>query len=78
MSSPTDNKVNLVDENDTLKKSNESFKQTNNGLVIQLDAHKQMINDLLQSNLTLRTHSLAYQQEMQNLNNQINEMKSKH
>lgn len=54
-----------------LKKLNEAHEQTVNGLVYQLDAHKQMLNENLQISLNLRTNLCMFQKEYQKLQVQV-------
>ncbi len=68
----------LKNENEILKNKNESLKQllaqnNNNvaGLVAQLEAHKQMLNDSLNTGLQLRTNLILFQKNNQELSERL-------
>ena len=57
----------LTNENAQLKKSLEVAVAQANDFVLQLDAHKQMLSEAIQSALTLRTNFLKCQRQFQDL-----------
>lgn len=61
----------LVTENANLKGEVEQLKQNANGLATQLHAHKQTIDELMQSLLNFRTNLMLVQKANQELNSKL-------
>ena len=62
----------MSDELESLKKDLQQHKDGIDGLLAQLDAHKQMFNESLNSNLQLRAQNLLLQKQLNTLNEKLN------
>lgn len=67
-SQPTEN---LASENATLKKQLETYTNQLHNFMAQLDAHKQALNEAIQTNLSLRTNMNLLQKQLQDSNNKV-------
>lgn len=63
----------LTKEIEELKKQAAQNSQGVEGLLAQLDAHKQSLNEALNAGLNLRTNFIIVQKQAQNFANQLNE-----
>jgi predicted RNase H-like nuclease (RuvC/YqgF family) len=71
MSEPTI--ASLTAENAELKKQIENATANHSGLLAQVDAHKGMLSESIQSSLNLRTNLIMFQKKIQELSGVIQE-----
>ena len=70
----TDTVESLSQEVTRLKQQNDQAVSQANGFVVQLDAHKQMLSESIQSCLNLRTQNLMFQKQLQEFSSKIQEL----
>jgi len=66
----------LLKENEALKKQLAQNQQGVEGLLAQLDAHKEHLNESLNTGLNMRTNVIYLKKQNNTLTAQINELKS--
>ena len=67
----------LAQENTQLKSQLENAINQVNSYVAQLDAHKQMLSESIQSSLSLRATLIVFQKNIQDLNKQLADANAK-